>query len=322
MMTNARCKATGVGRMFVLCFAFLTACSTLNNNPANSLVPTRFQTRTGPYVVFTNHPVPTDAAPIRHLQSLERQLAVNLAVRSDPAADPIEVYVLDDRQAFDHFLRFYYPELPARRAFFLAQGAKRVVYTYASERLEEDLRHEATHALLHTSVSDLPLWLDEGLAEYFEVPEERRGLNAEHLGRLPYDLADGWSPDLASLERLTDVRKMTPRDYRESWAWVHYLLNGPKPGKAALLAYLADLHNNPAPPPLSQRLSASAPDAGRQLLAHLETIEGSPVLAPDPAREAVVRLQDAPADKVAAKKPHRRGLLGRIAQALGLGAAD
>ena len=32
---------------------------------------------------------------------------------------------------------------------------------------------------------DLPLWLDEGLAEYFEVDEERQGLNAEHLGRCP-----------------------------------------------------------------------------------------------------------------------------------------
>ena len=59
-----------------------------------------------------------------------------------------------------------------RRAFFLAQGSRQVVYTYFNPQLEVDLRHEATHALLHLAIAELPLWLDEGLAEYFEVPEE------------------------------------------------------------------------------------------------------------------------------------------------------
>ena len=43
---------------------------------------------------------------------------------------PVEIYVLDNRQDFDHFLKFYYPELPSRRAFFLAKGTQRLVYTY------------------------------------------------------------------------------------------------------------------------------------------------------------------------------------------------
>ena len=45
--------------------------------------------------------------------------------------------MLNDRNAFTHFLKFYFPELPPRRAFFLAQGSRRVVYTYLSNRLEE-----------------------------------------------------------------------------------------------------------------------------------------------------------------------------------------
>ncbi len=90
------------------------------------------------------------------------------ATASRSGEDPIEVYILNDRQDFEHFLKFYYPELPPRRAFFIAKGSQRVVYTFASPRLEEDLRHEATHALLRGAFGDLPLWLDEGLAEYFE----------------------------------------------------------------------------------------------------------------------------------------------------------
>ena len=79
------------------------------------------------------------------------------------------------------------------------------------------------------------------------APTGGNGLNPEHVARLPDDLKAGWRPDLARLESLKSVREMTPRDYRESWAWVHFLLNEPGPGKADLLAYLADLRQSPGP---------------------------------------------------------------------------
>src|SRR4051795_11506476 len=167
--------------------ATLSGCATLGEQ-GQPLVPTKYQTRIGPYAVFTGAPMAPDAPAIRHLQSLDHQLQTTLNLRIDPADNPIEVYVLSDRKAFTHFLTFYYPELPPRRAFFLAQGPRRVVYTFLGDRLEEDLRHEATHALLHAAVGNVPLWLDEGLAEYFEGDGSRDGVNAEHLARLPQDL--------------------------------------------------------------------------------------------------------------------------------------
>jgi hypothetical protein len=220
-------------------------------------VPSRCQTRTGPYVVFTNAPLPLDAPAVRQLQALDRQVEATLGVRADPPAPPIEIYILDNREAFSRFLTFHYPEFPPRRAFFLAQGDRRVVYTFLGDRLEEDLRHEATHALLHAAVGAVPLWLDEGLAEYFEGRDDRGGVNPEHLGPLPEDIAAGWAPDLRRLEGLKDVRRMSPRDYREAWAWTHYLLHGPGPGKAALLSYLADLRTEPDARPLSERLDGT-----------------------------------------------------------------
>ena len=142
------------------------------------LVPTRHQVRTGPFILFSNFPMNDDPPAVRCLQALERDLKQHLDFRPRADDDPVEIYVLDDRNSFIHFLKFYYPELPPRRAFFLAQGSQRVVYTYASPRLEEDLRHEATHALLRGSFGDLPLWLDEGLAEYFETDLTQPGRRA------------------------------------------------------------------------------------------------------------------------------------------------
>lgn len=300
-------------------------CATLGLGSGQPLVPTQYQTRTGPYTVFTNFPVAADAPAIRHLQSLEHQLEAHLGVRVDPKEAPIEVYILNDRKAFAHFLAFYYPELPSRRAFFLAQGDRRVVYTYLGDRLEEDLRHEATHALLHASVAELPLWLDEGLAEYFEGPDSRNGVNPEHLAKLPADLAKGWTPDLERLETLQDVRQMSPRDYRESWAWVHYLLNGPAPGKTALLAYLADLRTSPETPTLSRRLDLAdkGPKAG--MLAHLDQIKERPVAAtasssiPAPVPQPTVRLQSAPVELPIQPTGRRRSVLDRVRDLLRAG---
>jgi hypothetical protein len=270
----------------------LSGCATTGVQDGKPLIPTSFQVRTGPYVICTNHKIEANAPVVKQLQSLETQVSETLGVRVDSGANPVEVYILDDRQSFEHFLTFYYPELPHRRAFFLANGNQRVVYTFFGDRIEEDIRHEATHALLHVAIGDIPLWLDEGLAEYFESPGDRGGYNPDHVSRLPDDLKSGWTPDLSRLESLKSVNQMTPRDYRESWVWVHYLLNQGKTEKSALLTYLADLRTNPNAQTIASRLEQPAPEP---LLAHFKQIQAKP-LAFDAPDDPMVRLQNGVAE--------------------------
>jgi hypothetical protein len=315
--TPARPSSLRIGVLSILAASF--GCATVKPTVGTSLVPTQYQTRIGPYCVFTNNPLPSDAPALRHLQSLERQVETSLGLRVPPNTDPIEVYILDNPDSFRHFLMFYFPELPTRRAFFLAQGNRRVVYTYQGSRLEEDLRHEATHALLHAGVPDLPLWLDEGLAEYFEVDESLAGRNAEHLGRLPDDFEDGFTPDLKRLEAIKDVRKMTPRDYRESWGWVHLCLNGPSSGKSALIAFLADQRAGGEVAPLSSRLQDGQLDPSARLIAHVEATRRAGLVRSGDAldREATVRFQDNAAEARPTGQGRRRGLFGRLVGLLG-----
>ena len=290
----------------------VAGCATMGVKDGKPLVPTAFQVRTGPYVVCTNDRLEVDAPVVRQLQSLETQVRETLGLQMDAGEHPVEIYILEDRKAFEHFLTFYYPDLPHRRAFFLANGNQRVIYTYFGDRLGEDIRHEATHALLHVAAGDIPLWLDEGLAEYFESPSERKGINTEHIGRLPSDLAAGWIPDLERLESLRSVRQMSPRDYRESWAWVHYLLNEGKPEKAALLAYLSDLRTSSTASPISARLEGPTSEP---LLAHLARVRENPI-ALDAPRDPTVRLQSAPAEPLPATK-RRTGFFGRLRDLVG-----
>lgn len=301
------------------CIAAMAGCATMGTRP-NTLVPTRHTLDAGPYRISTNAPLDADAPAVRSLVALERQMRHTLMLPSSADSEPIEVYILDDRATFNHFLKFYYPELPPRRAFFFAQGTRRVVYTYEGDQLDVDLRHEATHALLHGAISDLPLWLDEGLAEYFETVGAPPGLNREHLQHLVQDEREGWSPDLARLETLTDVRQMNPRDYREAWAWVHYLLDSGEEHRAVLLEYLADLRAESAPAPLSARMEGEPSRAGDALRVHLGALRPSG-MAKATKDATKLRAQDAalgttPSTRVASQPRAQKGFFERAAGVL------
>ncbi len=287
-------------------------CAALDRG--QTLVPTKHQVRTGPFIVYSNSPMSENPPAVRCLQTLERDIARELGLR--PAADvtPIEIYVLDNRPDFDHFLKFYYPELPPRRAFFLAKGTQRVVYTYASPRLEEDLRHEATHALLRGAYGDLPLWLDEGLAEYFETDLGRSDAARPRLESIAADLRGHWSPNLERLESLTDIRQMTQRDYREAWGWVHLMLNGPEPGKSILMGYLSQADRAETKARLRPRLAEAKIEEGR-LVRHFKALQAGPIASVPLLETRAVRLQDQP---LAPPRPGPlRGLLRRLGDWLG-----
>jgi hypothetical protein len=288
-----------------------SSCATLMDR-GQPLVPTRHQLRTGPFIIFSNFPMNDDPPAVLCLRALERDMKQHLDFQPRADDEPVEIYVLDDRGSFDHFLKFYYPELPPRRAFFLAQGGRRVVYTYSSPRLEEDLRHEATHALLHGSFGDLPLWLDEGFAEYFETDLGQPGAERERIAQIASDIAGGWSPSLARLESLSDIRVMTPRDYREAWAWVHLFLNGSAEGKALLLSSLADFNEKQSPLSLSEKGATN-----ERLLAHLKTLQTQSTRVEAERDDRSVRLQDKPVEAPAsASSP--RGFWRRLRGWIGL----
>ena len=274
-------------------------CATMDRGQA--LVPTRYQVDTGLFVVYPNAPMPEDPPAVRCLQALERDVGRELGLRPPAGEDRVQIYVLDNRQDFDHFLKFHYPELPHRGGLSSwPRGRRRLVYTYSSPRLEEDLRHEATHALLRGAFGDLPLWLDEGLAEYFENDLSATRRPAPRLDAIAADRAAHGPPNLERLESLTDIRQMSQRDYREAWAWVHLMLNGPEPGKSILRAYLSQEDRAETASRLRPRLAEAKIDDGatgavpRALAIRNRRVGPGPrVPAPGPAYRALA-AGDAP----------------------------
>jgi hypothetical protein len=79
----------------------------------------------------------------------------------------------------------------------------------------------------------------------------------------------GWKPDLQRLERLGGNLDMTQADYAESWAWVHFLLEGSPERQEILRGYLRSLGKPGPREPLSAALRRVDPLYEQHLLEHL-----------------------------------------------------
>jgi hypothetical protein len=236
-------------------------------------------TRCGQYVFATDFPFDEHHELAADLQGLRAAVFATLGLPE--GRTPIRIAVFADEPEFRDFLRRNFPELPARRAFFFRQGDELLVYCWRGAELRGDLRHEATHALLHSVLPAVPLWLDEGLAEYFEVGPERAAGNPKHVAALRAEIAGGWRPDLVRLERLADLAALGAMEYREAWLTVHWCLHGPPAARRALLEHLraagpAAPPSAADPPALAARLAAAGLEARAALEAHVLTLASAP----------------------------------------------
>lgn len=232
-------------------------------------LPDRYTIVRDQLVIHCDFQVPARHRLLEELTARREDLRRQLAYASSD--EPIHVYLFQDAERFGEFVRDEHPDFPNRRAFFIETDTRLEVYAHWGGHVGEDLRHEVTHAYLHSVLPNIPLWLDEGLAEYFEVPRGRNGLNRSHLVRLVSRKPPGTDgpavslvsprealfrpPNLARLEKLQSNQFLTQDDYAECWAWVHFLLESSPETKLLLREYLYRLHVDGSTVPLSSRLS-------------------------------------------------------------------
>lgn len=198
----------------------------------------------------------------RNLQDVQDELAQQLDVHTSGA--PTQIVLFSNRARFLTYLVPEIPEARSRKAIFYKNGEVFQIYAFRSNDLLTDLRHEYTHAVLHQHLQFLPLWLDEGLAEYMEEPASRRNQSAR-LSSVKWKSRVGWSPSLKSLESLPSAASMTEDDYRDSWAWVTFLLTESDTTRHLLKTHIATIAKGEAPPPFSDRLRQFDPLAENRI---------------------------------------------------------
>jgi hypothetical protein len=222
----------------------------------------------GPFQVQATFPLASFSLLFQELSALELELQRTLAV--PPAGQRVDVYLLDDQRSHRELLARLFPRVPYRRALYVQRAGQGSVYAYRHPELAVDLRHECTHALLHSNLPMVPLWLDEGLAEYFEMPALGRSFDHPHLAELRWNMRFGMVRGMEELEACHDLSDMGAVEYRFAWAWVHYMLHGPLPAHRALVHYLGDIRQGNPPGLLSERFDADGPNLKQQLAWHFK----------------------------------------------------
>lgn len=220
-------------------------------------------------VVHSSFPIPRRHRLVDELLLRRQDVAETLEL--ELSDEPVHIFLFDDPLAFANWLREREPELAGRRAIFEQSDTDLRVFAVWGDRVAEDLRHEVTHGYLHGAIPDLPLWLDEGLAEYFETPRSAEGLNSPHVYLLSTAFRrQEWTPGLTRLEKIRDPASMQLRDYAEAWLWVHFLLHHSAQSRQALIEKLRSLQAGGKSDRLVDELLAGIPDADVAVLEHLQ----------------------------------------------------
>jgi hypothetical protein len=237
--------------------------------PAPSVVSTPLTQ--GPLVIHADFALWPNDQIIAELAAEQALISERLGIA--PGDAQIHVHLFADEAAYRRVVAAKFPEFSNRRAIFAETGGQLAVYAHWNERVAEDLRHEVAHGYLHAAVPSLPIWLDEGLAEYFEVGDCGRGLHADHIALLRSEYSAGrWRPDLARLEGTYSAAGMRQIDYAEAWLWVHYMLDSSDASREILKRRLAELRLAANTASLSAELRRESPNLEVAILRHLDAL--------------------------------------------------
>ena len=272
-------KWAGVCCILTMLLLVLTSgCHLTPKTTYSTDLPAQHTVNSQHFVIHSNVRLDSDNVLVQELKNVRERLFAML--RLPEQRDPVNVYLFSDEASYRYYMNTTWQNLPPRRAYFVGTSRELAVYSFLGSNVQEDLRHEFTHGLLHASLRTVPLWLDEGLAEYFEVdPNMPNAVHTEHVNECKRAKQQSWSPNLFRLEMLSDFRDMTQRDYAEAWGWVHYMLQTSDETAEVLLQYLASLESAKTAPRLLPQLEAAAPGYFNDLQAHVARMQDNPVAA-------------------------------------------
>ncbi|MCF0234951.1 MAG: DUF1570 domain-containing protein [Thermoguttaceae bacterium] len=198
----------------------------------------------GRVVCEANFPIESVPGLEAEITRLQRDLVEYL--RIPEANEKIELCLFRDKGSYVDFIGSIFPGAPADRpALYVKASGPGVLMIPRDENMIVNIRHEMTHAYLNAALRNVPIWLDEGLAKYFETPPGERGFSNPYLKDVEKKATVfsffKTAPSLERLEKLNRVDEMKSREYRESWSWVHFMMHYSKESHRALATYLWSL---------------------------------------------------------------------------------
>jgi tetratricopeptide (TPR) repeat protein len=166
-----------------------------------------------------------------------------------PPSVPTVVFVLGARKSLQPIVPLYNGH-PIALAGYMNQADDLNIMVLSLEGYEESAAitfHEYTHLLVQNAVRSMPVWLNEGLAEYYGTYTLVDRGKAATLGRPRPEhillLRERYMPisDLLTVDQSSPMYNEGARRsifYAESWAATHYLMTTRPNGAAAINTYV------------------------------------------------------------------------------------
>ena len=221
-----------------------------------------YEVRT-PAVVVSGNVSPDDLRfALQDLQAFRSALPAVYPEFTAETATPTHVVVFRDSRQFVRVLPHdeHGQPLPHVAGFFFPGPATDFIAVGRTGKAfdRRAILHEYAHRMLSRRSNMLPLWLNEGLAEFFSTLDRGAGELPAVIGRPPLEaLAELRGGEFVPLTRIVSARPSSKflgdvdqvrMFYAESWALVHYLLIGrPGASNAGLMAFLDALERHADP---------------------------------------------------------------------------
>ncbi len=253
----------------LLLLAAITGCA--SPGMERDLLPSGEELVRDQLVIRSDFRVPSRHRLIDEL--VARRADVSEALGLPLSDEPINIFLFEDDRKFQNFMAQSHPDFSDRRAFFVKNDTELKIYAHWGTRVGEDLRHEVTHGYLHSVIPNMALWMDEGLAEYFEVPRGTGNVNDSHVYLLSNRYRHSeWLPDIARLEQLVNPADLTQSDYAESWLWMHYLLETNDATRKLVQDHLARLRLSGSDDSFAKQVKRLLPNAEVEVVEHLREL--------------------------------------------------
>ena len=192
------------------------------------------------FLLYTNA-LPPQARNLNHTaQTYLEQLGSYLGLSPAPGA-LLRIHQYRWRLNFWRHLNGAYPSLRWKKGACFETLEAYVVAVYGqpgSNKMLETLRHELTHYLLTIHFSQIPPWIDEGLAQVMAcgppLPHLDRGLS----GKVRDAVIGGQTTSCERLLAIPPGRSLTRNQYHLACALTYFLLTRSNDSRDRLLCFL------------------------------------------------------------------------------------
>jgi tetratricopeptide (TPR) repeat protein len=172
------------------------------------------------------------------LEQFRETLGILFPKAIQGATTPTTVIVFRTQHTYDPYKPLYKGKAKDLTGYFLPGPAVNYITLTTEDGIEvlgQVVYHEFVHLLVNNTVRSIPLWFNEGIAEYYTTFEVQSNGRTALVGKAPQEHVLLLRERLLPIESIATVTHDSPLYnesdkqsifYAESWALVHYLLVG------------------------------------------------------------------------------------------------